>query len=243
MPKRDNFRPGVVYGPQGGYGGRGRGAILGSLLGFLVVVATVGVLGFGLILFLESRNNPGSPAPTNPGLSSPGASPATPGLSPGASVPASAQPTIGPSSAPTSSPPPTATPAPTVFVPDVQVGPGYVTFGTKTNGRLDVTDPRATFGPSETMVWSAYLAAPADSVDLEIRILKLDPVAPDGQRLVRVDPVKPKATNAQRFVRTVRVKRVLAGPGLYTIQYVRSGEIVAEGSFLVLDAAPSGQPG
>lgn len=232
MVKRDRHRQGIVYGPVRPPGRRDRGAIMGSILGLLVVVATVGLLGFGVLTFLQNRAAPPagtrapdvvatattvgalSPAPTEPlATATPG--PATP--SPAVSV----QPTT------------LLTPGPTVFVPDVLVGPGYVTFGTEADSRLLITDARTTFAPDERMVWSAQLTDVADSTELRIHVLKLDPDAPDGQRLLREDPVRPNARAAQLFLRNVRVASVTDGPGLYTVRYVRGTDILSEGSFLV----------
>ena len=128
---------------------------------------------------------------------------------------------------------------PTIFVPEIQEGPGFVTFGSEADLQSDVKDPRTTFSIDEQMVWSAYLPGPEDSVNLEIRVLKLDPAAPEGQRLVRSDRVRPKAKNTERFVRQVRIKRVLDGPGLYTVEYVRDNNVLAIGSFLVTAVEPS----
>ena len=66
-----------------------------------------------------------------------------------------------------------------------QEGPGYVTFGTKTNKHLRVTHPRASFSSDDPrIVWSAYLSSPADAADLHIRIFKVDPSATNGKRLL-----------------------------------------------------------
>ena len=57
MPKHEDYRQGVVYGPQRSYGGRDLGSIMGSLLGLLVVAGTVGLLGFGVIFFLQQHDD------------------------------------------------------------------------------------------------------------------------------------------------------------------------------------------
>ncbi len=235
MPKHEDYRQGVVYGPQRSYGGRDLGSIMGSLLGLLVVAGTVGLLGFGVIFFLQQNDGAASPSPPNAAAASPGGSGGLSGQG------ASSNPT-SPTPALTPTPLPTPTPVPTIFVPDVQEGPGFVTFGSEADLQLHVKNPRTTFTVDERMVWSAYLPGPEDSVNLEIRVLKLDPVAPDGQRLVRTDQVKPKAKNTERFLRQVRIKRVLDGPGLYTVEYVRDNNVLAIGSFLVVTVEPSASP-
>ncbi|MGZ8634715.1 MAG: hypothetical protein ACXWZZ_12805 [Solirubrobacteraceae bacterium] len=141
--------------------------------------------------------------------------------------------TITPTATPSAEPPPLITPAPTPFVPDVNEGPGYITFGTSSNGQLQVTDPKTVFGLDERMVWRAVLTEDADSADLRIEILKLDPESPDGLRLLRVDEVKPRANDVQTFLRRVRVRNLTEGPGLYTIRYMRGDELMSQGTFLV----------
>jgi hypothetical protein len=211
-------------------GPRDRGRIFGNLLGLLVVVVTAGVLGFAIVVVLQNAR----PAGTVPV--------ATPSSAPATSIPSSPGPS--PSGAPTVAATPLATavaatidpatPAPTVFVPTVQIGRGYVTFGTDADQTLRVTDPKTTFALDEAMVWSAYLTEPADSADLRIRILRLDSASPSGQTLVREDLVKPETRSGQIFLRRLHALGPTTGPGLFTIEYVRGDEILAEGSFLIL---------
>ena len=191
----------------------------------------MGLLAFGALTFLQTQN--ASPTPSLPGAAA--ASSTAPADS--STSLQSLLPEV--SLVATSSPQPTLTPTPTLYVPDVQEGPGYVTFGTAANDQLEIKDPQATFTNEGRMVWSAYLPDPVDSVDLRIEVLKLDSSAPEGQRLVRNDAVRPKAKNAQHFLRQVRIKRVLDGPGLYTVRYVRGTDVLAEGSFLVLEPGAS----
>ncbi len=240
MAKREQHRQGVVYGPVRPAGRRDRGAIIGSLLGILVVIGTVGLLAFGIITFLQQRPAV-APAltPTPEVAASPSAEPTAAAGSPSASASAAIAPTLAPATlAPaTDNPSPAAsveiTAPPTPFVPAVNVGPGYITFGTDSDSQLQVTDPKTVFDPEERMVWSAYLTDSADSADLRILVLKLDPSTAEGQRLVAESAVRPVVTDVQRFLRRVRLATMIDGPGLYTVRYVRGEEIMSEGSFLV----------
>jgi hypothetical protein len=112
-------------------------------------------------------------------------------------------------------------------------GPGFITFGTTADAQLHVTDAKTTFSVDEPMIWSAYLTRPANSVDLRIRIYKLDPTQPSGLALVREDIVQPEVRGAQIFFRRLRPMGASAGSGVFTIQYVRGDEVLAQGSFLV----------
>src|SRR3989304_3564539 len=75
---------------------------------------------------------------------------------------------------------PTPSPSPTPFVPTVQVGPGFVTFGTRSDADLNIVDARSAFRPGGTITWSAHLSEPANSADLQVRVLKLDPDVDSG---------------------------------------------------------------
>jgi hypothetical protein len=112
-------------------------------------------------------------------------------------------------------------------------GLGFITFGTTADAQLRVVDPKTIFAVDEEIVSRAYLSETANSSDLMIRILKLDASQPSGQLLVRGEPVKPGATTAQIFFRHMRPLGPALGPGLYTVQYVRGDQILAQGSFLV----------
>ncbi len=120
-----------------------------------------------------------------------------------------------------------------MFVPPVMSGPGFITFGTTVDAQLHVTDAKTTFGLDEPMVWSAYLTKKANSVDLTIRLFKLDPTQPSGQILVSEDAVRPVVKGARIFFRRLRAIGAADGPGLFTVQYVRGAEILSSGSFLV----------
>jgi hypothetical protein len=213
---------------------------VGSLLGILVVVGTVGLLGFGIVTFLQQQapivppTSTASPSPVAAGGASPEASPAgSAAASPTAAATAVVA-TLPPASVdPSAQPTAEITAPPTPFVPAVNAGPGYITFGTESNSQLQVTDPKTVFGPDERMVWSAYLTDTANSADLRIVVLKLDPEAPDGQRQVAENEVRPVANGVQRFLRRLRVATIIDGPGLYTVRYLRGAEIMSEGSFLV----------
>jgi hypothetical protein len=233
VANRERHRQGVVYGPVRPPGRRDRGAIVGSLLGIVVVVATVGLLGLGLMTVLQGRANAPLVTPTPLPMASPSTDPSalpSASLPPAATTPPA---TLGPT--PATAVPATAeiTLAPTPFTPAANVGPGYVTFGTDSNRQLQITDPKAVFNPDERMVWSAYLTERADSADLRVVVLKLDQSAPDGQRVLSESEVRPSANDVQRFLRRLRVSSIIDGPGLYTVRYVRGDVILSEGSFLV----------
>jgi hypothetical protein len=111
-------------------------------------------------------------------------------------------------------------------------GPGFITFGTTADAGYHVSDPKTTFAIDEPMVWSAHLSERANASDLRIRIFIQDPTQPSGQRLFREDAVTPDAT-AEIFFRRLRPIGVTAGAGLFTIEYVRGDQVLAQGSFLV----------
>lgn len=228
MANRQHRRQGVVYGPvrPGGSGSDG-GAILGRILGLIVLVLAVGVLGVGAVALMGDR---GSPPPTRtPGVTAQ-LSP-SPSLAPLPTV----EPTASTSPLPTLSPGASAStsPSPTPFVPVVQVGPGFVTFGTRVDAQLHIVDPRAVFTRNERITWSAYLSEPANSVDLRVHISKLDPAAPGGELLVSDDEVTPIVTDWQIFTRRIRPANVLSGPGVYVVRYVRGDQVMSEGYFLL----------
>lgn len=235
MAKREQHRQGIVYGPPiRPSGGRDRGAVMGSLLGVIVVLVTAGVLGFAALMYLQGQSAVPPPATATP------LPPASASVAPSAAASPSALPVgsaspspVAPTPPPSDQPSPGITPAPTPFVPQVLIGPGYVTFGTEADSQLLITDPRATFTRDERMVWSAQLTEQADSSELRIHMLKLDPEAPTGQRLIREEEVRPNVRDAQTFLRRVRVSSLIEGPGLYTIRYLRGDVILSEGSFLV----------
>jgi hypothetical protein len=232
---RNQRRQGVVYGPAGSQGGGGGTALLGTLLGVLVVLVAMALLavgGFALIGNLAggSSSSPSliAGAPSSPSVSPSAASPsaATPigSLPNGASESPGGQPTP---SAGAASPTPSAT-----FVPQVQQGPGYVTFGTKVNSKLRVTNPRATFSSDDARVlWSAYLSSPADAANLQIEILKLDPTATDGKRVLWNHGLTIKVKGAQIYQSYLRTSTALDGPGVYEVRYLRGSELLADGFF------------
>ena len=203
---------------------------------------TVSVLALAIYFFIQARNSeapPVSPTATAPALgsSSPGASfvqSPTPGASAVAIV--TLPPTLTATAALTAPPSVSVslapvTPGPTVFVPPVMQGSGFITFGTIADSQFHVLDPKTTFTIDQTILWDAYLTEPANSDQLQIRVLKLDATQPSGQVLVRTDPVTPRANDIRLFFH--RFKLNGAGPGLYTIQYVRGDQILSTGSFLV----------
>jgi hypothetical protein len=238
VANRDRHRQGLVYGPVRPQGPRDRGRIVGNLLGLLVVVVTVSVLALAIYFFIQARS--AQPIASSATASPPASGvPATSGASPGpsASLVAIASGLITPAPSliatiPPSSDPPV-TPAPTLYIPAVVTGPGFITFGTTADAQLHVTDPKTTFAVDEPMIWSAYLTRPANSVDLRIRIYKLDATQPTGLALVREDLVMPVVNSTQRFFLRLRPIGASAGAGLFTIEYIQGDEVLSQGSFLV----------
>lgn len=190
--------------------------MLGRIAGLLVIVVAVGVLIGGAVAIL------GGSRPS----STPRASTARPSAGPQLASPTP----VTPSGFPSPSPTPSA--APTALVPVVRVGPGFVTFGTRTSADKSIADPRAVFRFDETVTWSAFLSEPATPADLLVRVLKLDPGAAGGERLLSEARLQPRA-GEQRLVRRIRPARVLDGPGVYAVRYLRGETIVAEGYFLI----------
>lgn len=223
MPRRQ----GVVYGPvRPPDSGHDSGAILGRLLGAFVVVLAVGVLAAGALAFM---NGPGD-APAGSASPSPSAQ----------TSPVTTLPLVGtppPTATPAVEPTPTASPSPTTepteLVPQVHEGAGFVTFGTRTNSRLRIVNPRSTFGLDERMRWSAHLTEPADSDELRIHLAKLDPAAEGGERLIREDEVTPDVNDIRIFARRVRLSTFVDGPGVYAVRYMRGDQLMSEGYFLV----------
>jgi hypothetical protein len=232
---RNQRRQGVVYGPVGSQGGGGGTALLGTLLGVLVVLVAMALLAVGGFALISNLAGGASSSPSTVA----GASP-SPGVSQGAASPSAASPSrsapIGASGSPDTQPTPSGSapsPSPSAkFVPQVQVGPGYVTFGTRVNSKLRITNPRATFSSDDArVVWSAYLSSPADAANLQIEILKLDPTASDGKRVLWNHGLTINVKGAQIYQSYLRTGTALDGPGVYEVQYLRGSELLADGFF------------
>lgn len=236
MANRDRHRQGLVYGPVRPSGPRDRGRIVGNLLGFLVVVVTVSLLGMAIYLLVQARGVEPVPPAATPTAQAAAQATETAQASPGSTALATSAASAAPSPTLSSTPGatiPVVTPAPTLFVPPVVSGPGFVTFGTSVDAQLHVIDPKTTFAIDEPMVWSAYLTQPANSTDLIIRILIQDPNQPSGQRVVREDAVQPDVQGAQIYFRRLKPIGETEGAGLFMIEYVRADEVLSTGSFLV----------
>jgi hypothetical protein len=209
-------RQGVIYGPPRPDPDEGaNSALIGRVLGIGMVALALAVLAGGVVLFNRA------PGATPTRLVGPTASP------PGAS--SSALPTVLPTSGlPTPIPTPIATP----FVPVVQVGPGFVTFGTQFNADGTVADPRAVFVPSDRMVWSGFLTEATDAQDLIVRLYKLDDSVPGGLRLLSEGEARTRVGDRLHFTRSgVNPARALDGPGVYLVRYLRTDIVLAEGYF------------
>jgi hypothetical protein len=119
-------------------------------------------------------------------------------------------------------------------VPVVQVGPGFVTFGTRLTNDRTVADPRASFAPSDRIAWSAYLTAPANAENVTAYLFKLDDTTEDGERLLSEGGARPNVKNSDHFTRSgIRPERDLDGPGIYLVRYVKGDIVVAEGYFVL----------
>lgn len=218
--RRQQRRQGIVYGPpreRARYSDNG--VLIGRLLGLGILLLTLGVLAAGAVAFMGDRvASPSSTPARSPAGAASTSAPAT--------IPAS--PTALPTPTPGgSSPLPTV--APTSVPPLVQIGEGFVTFGTRTDDQLHIVDPRSTFRIGERVAWSAFLIAPADSIDLRIRILKMDSTAIGGERLISEWAVTRLVRDAQIFERRIRPQGVLDGPGLYVVRYLRGEDVMSEG--------------
>jgi hypothetical protein len=229
--RRQQRRQGIRYGPP-----RERerysdnGVLIGRFLGLGILLLAVGVLAAGALAFMGDR--PGaSPTPRRSTSFFAPSIPASP-------VEATDMPISSPTSVPTPGPTvPVVVPTPiaTSIPPLVQIGEGFVTFGTRSDDRLRIIDPRSTFSIDERIVWSAYLTRLADSSDLRVHILKIDSTAVGGERLIVDDAVSPIVRNAQLFQRRIRPESALEGPGVYVVRYMRGTEVMSEG-FLEITA-------
>ena len=148
--RRQQRRQGIRYGPP-----RERerfsdnGVLIGRFLGLGILLLTIGLLAAGALAFMGDL--PGrSPAPTRtaPAVAAASVLPAESGLE-------SSAPSQAPTTIPTTGTiPPTTVPSPaaTIVPPLVQIGEGYVTFGTHSDNQLRITDPRSVFAIDDRIV-------------------------------------------------------------------------------------------
>lgn len=218
MSNRVPRRQGVIYGPPRPSGEGAGSALIGRMVGLGMVGLALAVLVGAVVLI----NRPPAATPTRP--VGPTASPAPPSPS--------AAPSGQPSASPSSPSSPSAAPSATPFVPTVQVGPGFVTFGTQLNRDMTVADPRASFAPSDRIAWSAYLTEASNAADVTARLYKLDSAAPGGERLLSEGGARPKIKDSLHFTRSgIRPGRDLDGPGIYLVRYFKGEAILAVGYF------------
>jgi hypothetical protein len=198
-------------------------------MGLFVLVMAVVVLGFGVINFFGNQD----PSPTRtPNL----VAVATPTIDlsqlPTAIPTGTAGlPTGSPSASESLSPGETPTPTP----PLIQVGPGFVTFGTRADNDLRILDPKTSFTSADRIVWSAHLVDPVNASDVRVLVVKEDPASPGGERLVADDAITQAGSEVQLLVRRIRPGRYLDGPGFYTVRYVRGDRLMAEGYFMLTE--------
>jgi len=208
-------RQGVIYGPPRPSGEGAGSALVGRVVGLGMVGRALAVLVGAVVLV----NQPPAPTPTR--QVGPTATPAP--QSP------STSPSIGPS---TSASIPSPTPSASPFVPTVQVGPGFVTFGTQLHTDMTVADPRASFAPSDRIAWSAYLTEASDAADVTARLYKLDSAAPNGERLLSEGGARPRIKSSDHFTRSgIRPGHDLEGPGIYLVRYLKGDTVLAQGYF------------
>ena len=223
-------RQGVRYGPP-----RQRerynenGVIVGRLVGLGILLLTLGILAAGALAFIGDRRPPSAAGSTARSTFAPASS--SPSLAILSLPPFSAEPS---QSVLPSTPGVTASaqlPSPPASgQPQVQVGAGFVTFGTQADRQLRIVDPGSSFPIDARVVWSAFLTAPADSIELRVQIFKVDGTPPNGERLITDDAVAPVVRGAQIFQRRIRPADTLDGPGIYVVRYVRGTEILSQGS-------------
>ena len=216
MSNRVPRRQGVSYGPpRPSWDNGGNGALVGRVVGLGMVGLALAVLVGAVVLV----NRPPAATPTRQVGPTPSQVP------PSASVGPSATPSAVPGS-------PTPSPSPSPFVPTVQVGPGFVTFGTALNADRSVADPKATFVPSDRIAWSGFLTEAADSADITVRLFKLDDTAPNGERLLSEGAAQPTDHGAVKYTRhDVVPSRALDGSGIYLVRYLKGDQVLAEGYF------------
>jgi hypothetical protein len=220
-------RQGIRYGPpreQARFSDNG--VLIGRFLGLGILLLTIGVLAAGALAFMRDSPRATSTPERSAFVAFSPTPAATVTLLPTSTPLATALPTPAESAVPASLEP---TPAPTNPAPLVQIGEGFVTFGTQADDSLRVVDPRSVFRPNERIVWSAFLSERADSIDLLVRITKLDSTAIGGERIISDSPVTPLVRGAQIFQNRIRTARDLEGPGVYAVRYFRGEEILSEG--------------
>ena len=218
--RQPSRRQGIRYGPPREKARfSDNGVLIGRLLGLLILLLTIGVLAAGAFAFMSET--PGATAtPRRTVASSPTAVPsATPVATP--------LPTATPAVSAAPSGPPT--PLPTNPPPLVQIGEGYVTFGTRADNTLHIVDPKSVFRLNERIIWSAFLSERADSLDLLVRISKMDATQIGGELVLSENPVTPLVRNAQIFQNRIRPGTDLTGPGVYAVRYLRGEETLSEG--------------
>ena len=211
--------------------------LIGQVLGLIVVVAAVAVLGVGAMSFIDDDAGVGAASPSPSSLAA-SVAPAAPTTAPGTLPAQSAapSPTIDPGQNLT--PEPSLEPLPTAgatpFELQVQVGPGFITFGTERNRNLRITDARTQFPIDERMVWSAELIEPTDTWLLSSRIYKVD-LENGTERLVDERGEKARVAAATLVSSSLVPARRLDGPGIYVMRYVQDGRALSTGYFEVTD--------
>jgi hypothetical protein len=219
--RRPPRRQGVVYGPPRRFGDSRGESVVGRLLGPVVIVGAFGLLAVAAWTFAGRGSSPAvSPTPTTQAVASPTASPS---------------PTRSPTAVPSSSPTPTATlpasPSPTPLTIEVREGPGAITFGTQFDpNTLRIVDATTTFPARGRFYWSAQLAEAAGAPELLITVSAYDP-ATGAETPVSEESWPVENQQATIFLRRLQMQRLVDGPGVYVVRYMRGDILLAEGFF------------
>lgn len=212
----------------------GAGMLIGQALGLVVVVAAVAVLGVGALSLIGDDGGVAgaSPSPTSVATSRPTALPtARRTLAPPS---AASSPTTAPAAsfAPAPSFGPLQTAGTTPFALQIQVGPGYVTFGTQRESNLRITNPGTHFAIDERILWSAALSEPTDTWLIRSTVFKVD-LANGTEQLVDERGEKARVELAELVSSSLVPRERLDGPGIYVMRYFRGGQLLSEGYFQV----------
>ena len=212
----------MIYGPVHAAEPSVGAGVVGRLLGALVIVGSFGLLAAGTYAFLGRAPEPtASPSPT--------AAAASPTATP------SQSPTLGPTPSLTATATLPPSPSPTPFAVEVRQGPGAITFGTQYNETtLRISDPHTTFPPNGRFVWSAQLTEAAGAPELRVTVSAFDPGS-GSETLVDESIVQVDNQQATIFLRRPLMQRLVDGPGIYVVRYLRGDILLAEGYFRVAE--------
>ncbi len=247
-------RQGVVYGDpritQRRYGsppGSGGGSPVQNLLMIAGAAVLFAVAGFFLLRTFGNAAPGGAPSPTVPAVAgsvsprpsgsfAPSFSAAptadeSPTESPDSGTP-SDEPAVEPSIEPSEEPEPSDSPSPEPIEPEVEEGPGAITFGAAVDRTsFQIIQPGVRFGVREFFAWKAFLRQPAGTTLLRLQIVRLEP---DGTEELVDERAAPIADpRFQILVRRVRFSEFARQPGTYAVRYLRDDVVLAEGTLII----------